>query len=97
MTRYCKIAVKRMTKELCRGITLLPTSTFYPIPYTAWERYFDENNSTNTMQLLNNSPAVHVWNKLSEKGIIYLNSQQPYGLLAKEYCPRTYWSCDTKF
>lgn len=100
LNRYCGSANqqnKTIAEQPCGNYTILLTTTFYVINYPSWELFFDENCSLDVLKRTNISLAVHMWNKMSENAKIFIGSQQAYGLLAKEYCPRTYWSCDDVF
>ncbi|XP_054841810.1 lactosylceramide 4-alpha-galactosyltransferase-like, partial [Eublepharis macularius] len=50
----------------CRGITLLPRETFYPIRWQEWRKYFEVIKASELSELLKNTYAAHVWNKKSK-------------------------------
>ncbi|KAJ8897555.1 hypothetical protein PR048_002904 [Dryococelus australis] len=79
-----------MTAEKCGGFTVYPPSAFYPVYWNQWQLYFNESKSTDTMEMLRNSIAIHVWNKLSKTERVKFGSTQPYGLIAQKHCPRVY-------
>ena len=86
-----------MTPDKCRGFTVHPPTTFYPIPWRQWKLYFDEAASAKTMARLKNSITIHVWNKFSKSRNITVGSRQPYGLIAQEFCPKVYSHCGPTF
>jgi len=46
---------------------------------------------------LSDSSACHFWSHKSSLLPVYTNSSSPYALLAREFCPRTFWSCNFSF
>lgn len=94
MKKYCGLSkVEDMTKEMCGGISVLSAELFYPVPYTTCKYYFKGNTTEeDVMVKFKDCIGAHVWNKWSSKYKIFINSNQPYGLLAQRYCPRSYWS-----
>ncbi|XP_067005167.1 lactosylceramide 4-alpha-galactosyltransferase isoform X2 [Anabrus simplex] len=89
--------VRHMTPERCRGFTVHPPSAFYPIPWQKWRLYFDEKDADRTMSKLNESLAIHVWNKFSVAENITVGSRQPYAQIAKKFCPKVYSHCGKIF
>ncbi|XP_011301363.1 lactosylceramide 4-alpha-galactosyltransferase isoform X2 [Fopius arisanus] len=79
-----------MTTKRCRGFTVYPPSSFYPIHYKKWKLYFDENEKNTTMTIINRALAIHVWNKLSGSEVISPPSNVPYATVASEFCPKIY-------
>jgi len=82
--------VREMTPERCKGFTVFPPQTFYPIPWRKWRRYFSTADSEATLQQLVDSRAIHVWNKFSTQANVTVGSHQPYGVIASKHCPRVY-------
>lgn len=72
----------------CSDVQLNPYSYFYPYHFSKWQVYF-ENTTENAVNFLNESYAVHVWNKLSHNNSIDWSSNQLYAVLASEHCPLT--------
>lgn len=89
--------VTDMTPENCKGFRVFPPEAFYPIPWRAWKLYFDAEKSESTMKQLENSYAIHVWNKFSITANVTVGSNQPYGLVASKYCPVTYANSGSVF
>ncbi|PSN40790.1 hypothetical protein C0J52_07183 [Blattella germanica] len=89
--------IQLMTKEECLGFTVHPPEVFYNIAYTRNKLFFNANYSNTIMQELKGSFAVHLWNKYTSSLNITVGSNQPYGLLAEEFCPRVYSNCGNIF
>ncbi|XP_025192787.1 lactosylceramide 4-alpha-galactosyltransferase-like [Melanaphis sacchari] len=79
--------VTDMNKQKCKGFTVLGTEAFCPISWTDWQLYFNPNTSDEVMVKLKDSIGIHVWNLHSKHTVINIGSKQPYGLVAKKYCP----------
>ena len=88
---YFILKIDEMTKDKCQGFEVFPPSTFYPIKYENWERYFEMSNHTDTMLLINEARAIHVWNKYSANKEVHDGS--PYSIVAQKYCPLIYQRC----
>ncbi|XP_015511780.2 lactosylceramide 4-alpha-galactosyltransferase isoform X1 [Neodiprion lecontei] len=86
-----------MTTVRCHGFTVYPPSTFYPIHYKKWKRYFDETDRNSTFKMLEDSLVIHVWNKLSKDQKINVGSQAPYAVIAQKHCPKVYSHCGKVF
>lgn len=86
-----------MTKVRCNGFTVHQPSSFYPIHYSKWKRYFETKDKDQTMKTLNKSLAIHVWNKLSREAHVTVGSKVPYAIVAEKYCPKVYSNCGTVF
>lgn len=98
LTTLCKnIPVKSMSRERCQGFGVFPPSAFYPIPWRQWSKYFSDIRRNEVLNSLNNTIAIHVWNKHSVKQVIKIGSKVPYEQLAAKYCPRVYAASDTYF
>lgn len=77
----------------CKGYSVLPSSSFYPVHYTNWKEYFTakpENVTKDPNWLTKQVVGVHIWNKLSSKEPIYKNSTQLYNILARSHCPKIF-------
>ncbi len=78
--------------SICKGVKLLPTAAFYPIPWTQQATLFKDQPESlkDAMRETNNSYVVHFWNKLSEGSAVKWKSKtQPYAVLASKFCPVT--------
>jgi lactosylceramide 4-alpha-galactosyltransferase len=70
---------------------------FYGIAYDCWRLFFDESLSKATLQRVEGSYGVHVWNRMSSEEKILVGSKTAYGLLAEKHCPQVYWNCGPEF
>ncbi|CAH1408175.1 unnamed protein product [Nezara viridula] len=100
LRKFCKLDEKetfdKMGKLDC-GLTVHPPNTFYPIPYWEWEEFFDETAWPRIKDQLNNTYILHFWNKLTKDSVIYVGSQQPYGIIAANYCSPIYYKNGDEF
>ncbi|XP_018313109.1 uncharacterized protein [Mycetomoellerius zeteki] len=83
-----------MTTNRCHGFVVYPPSVFYPIHYKNWKKYFEIKDSNVTLKILNKAKAIHVWNNLSKAEKVRVNSNVPYAVIARNYCPRVFNNCD---
>ncbi|XP_069685761.1 lactosylceramide 4-alpha-galactosyltransferase-like [Periplaneta americana] len=91
MLRMCDCyEVTELSTEKCKGFHILSDKEFFPIPYQSWQLFFNETTSSDTMTKIQDSFGVHLWNKLSKDEAVVVGSKQPYSLLARKTCPRTY-------
>ncbi|XP_051161558.1 lactosylceramide 4-alpha-galactosyltransferase-like isoform X2 [Leptopilina boulardi] len=98
LKKLCNVtSVQNMTKDQCQGFDVFPPSVFYPIFYPSWRKYFTTDNTNKTMNTIEKSKAIHVWNKLSKLEKVQVGSNVPYGKIAEKYCPKTYKNCGTIF
>ena len=86
-----------MSSLRCDGFNVFPPSTFYPINFDNWKRYFTTEKQNETMELIKESTTIHLWNYLSKRETIFVGSQVPYVLIAKKYCPKVYHNCGITF
>lgn len=86
-----------MTTARCHGFTVYPPSVFYPIHYKEWMKYFEAKDSNKTMKILNKAKAIHVWNKLSKAKQVRVDSNVPYAVIARRYCPYIFNNCKAVF
>ncbi|GLG95315.1 Uncharacterized protein GBIM_02311 [Gryllus bimaculatus] len=84
LKKVCNVQeVPGMTEKKCGGFHLLPTSTFYAIPWRNWNLFFTEKSSEETMKVISKNLAVHVWNSRSHNTTVYTSSKQPYAQIAR--------------
>lgn len=86
-----------MTRDRCHNFHVYPVNVFYAIGWRNWRYFFDERFTSRALQMTNESIAIHVWNKHSERHMVRVGSKVAYGLLADEYCPAVYKSCGEYF
>ncbi|KAH0955741.1 hypothetical protein HN011_002980 [Eciton burchellii] len=98
LQKFCGTKYARdMTIERCEGFTVYPPSVFYPIHYKKWNKYFETEDSNATLKILNKAKAIHVWNKLSKAKQVRVNSNVPYAVIARKYCPNVFNNCGEIF
>ncbi|XP_043475820.1 lactosylceramide 4-alpha-galactosyltransferase-like isoform X2 [Leptopilina heterotoma] len=98
LQRQCNATIaQKMTKDKCQGFQVFQPSVFYPIFYPSWKKYFVTNDFNATMKTIENSKAIHVWNKFSKTEKLQVGSNVPYGKIAEKYCPKTYKNCGKTF
>ncbi|KAG7174353.1 lactosylceramide 4-alpha-galactosyltransferase-like [Homarus americanus] len=73
----------------CRGLTLLSTRAFYPLPVNAWSNFFIPLRGVDVRKMFPNSYVIHLWNKLSHSTPIFKDSGMLYDEIAKVFCPIT--------
>lgn len=86
-----------MTREQCHGFNVLPYTEFYAIPYWKWKQFFSRKYTNKVLELTKNAIGVHFWNGLNSDVTIRIGSKCAYALLAKEFCPKVFGSCEKYF
>lgn len=89
--------VTKMSRNKCKGFSVYPPSTFYPIPWRKWNYYFDEDHLKDVLNAINDTIAIHVWNKHSVQKTLQTKSNVPYIYLARKYCPKVYRVSEEEF
>lgn len=74
----------------CTNFTVFPPDAFGPIPWYNWEDFFDLSKVDFVREKINNSMAVHFWNRMTKEQKILPQSHQPYADIAKKYCPNVF-------
>uniref|UniRef100_UPI00398F6530 lactosylceramide 4-alpha-galactosyltransferase-like isoform X1 n=2 Tax=Pristiophorus japonicus TaxID=55135 RepID=UPI00398F6530 len=79
----------------CKGILYLSKSSFYPIPYNNWEKYFEKNTWNDNNDVIESqfskTLGTHIWNFLSGRTSIEIKkSHSLIEYFFSHYCPRTY-------
>ncbi|XP_031353901.1 lactosylceramide 4-alpha-galactosyltransferase-like isoform X2 [Photinus pyralis] len=88
---------KDMLKKDCRGFKVYPPEAFYPVEWWNWKMYFDSKYNEKMLNITRNSYVIHVWNKHSVNTKIKINSEVPYSIFAKKYCPKVFAECEEYF
>ncbi|CAN0027035.1 unnamed protein product [Bubo scandiacus] len=73
----------------CKGVSALPQEAFYPVRWEDWHKLFEAISSSELHRLINNTYAVHVWNKLSHGTRLEITSQALLAQLYSQFCPAT--------
>jgi lactosylceramide 4-alpha-galactosyltransferase len=102
MMQYCNSLVPLMTPEKCHGFQILKYETMFPLEFNELGLYFDEENSQATMNRLRSVKDLagfHVGNNLVKGWTVkpVETSKQPLAIIARDYCPRSFWSCKYDF
>lgn len=95
LKKLCEVQeITSMKPDKCRGFQVLPKTSFYPVPFTKWKKYYAENNATSgnvtPTWLTKEVIAVHVWNHESANEPIRKKSSQMYVKIASKSCPVTF-------
>ncbi|XP_057365318.1 lactosylceramide 4-alpha-galactosyltransferase-like [Daphnia carinata] len=94
LTKWCGVdSLAEMNYLKCRGFSVLPNTSFYPVHYSNWQEFFkqrDSNDKMNPDWLTTEVLGVHIWNKLSYGEPVFRNSTQYYTQLARIHCPATF-------
>uniref|UniRef100_A0A1E1X6T4 Putative secreted protein n=1 Tax=Amblyomma aureolatum TaxID=187763 RepID=A0A1E1X6T4_9ACAR len=72
----------------CSGVTVLPSTAFYPVSYLEWQKTFVRNATVGVMRATTDSYALHLWNSYSRSAKVQRGSA--YDILRKALCPKTY-------
>ena len=72
----------------CETFQVLPVESCYAINWRFYKYFFEEEFLNETMERLNESIIAHVWNKISSKITLSLDSNVAYIKLAKKFCPK---------
>ncbi|KAK0181003.1 hypothetical protein PV327_003325 [Microctonus hyperodae] len=89
--------ISEMTDDRCDGFKVFAPSAFYPIRWKEWKQYFNIKDKNATMKSIEDSLAIHVWNKHSQSTVIKVGSAVPYAEIANQYCPKVYNNCGDTF
>ncbi|KAI9559845.1 hypothetical protein GHT06_013852 [Daphnia sinensis] len=94
LTKWCGVnSLSEANYLKCRGFSVLPKASFYPIHYPSWREFFNQRGTNDTMKpdwLTTDVIGVHFWNKLSYGEPAFRNSTQYYTQLARIHCPATF-------
>ncbi|XP_030050251.1 alpha-1,4-N-acetylglucosaminyltransferase-like isoform X1 [Microcaecilia unicolor] len=87
--RQCGMPVVKGTEDAtCGNFSILNPQRFYPIPCSAWEKYFQVWNPSDTF---NSSYALHLWNYMNHNNkMVIAGSGSVAENLFKKHCPVTY-------
>lgn len=77
-----------MDAATCKGVTILPRHSFYPIPWPLWPELFSVVEDYHSV--IRCSYTVHLWNSLSKGRHAPVGSSELIDMLAKENCPHIY-------
>lgn len=92
--------LKRVFHELCRKenlfecplIKIYKKTEFFAVYGTVWEKLFDREHATESLEMVKDSLAVHFWNALSGHRPVMIGDGSAYEMLAREFCPKVFAS-----
>ncbi len=78
--------------DRCGGVSVLPTVSFYPIPWRNWRRLFDPTTTEAALRETEESYGVHIWGRHSRNAPFLRPDRLPtaYSVLASTHCPVIY-------
>lgn len=79
-----------MTLEHCVVLSVYPPEFCYPVSYESWFKYFQNSFANETLKLVENSTAIHVWNHMFDDNNATVESNSAYSILAKRFCPKIF-------
>ncbi|XP_039918608.1 lactosylceramide 4-alpha-galactosyltransferase-like [Hirundo rustica] len=86
--KWCSLRTIKSTR--CKGVSALAPEVVYPIPWQDWKKLFEAVSALEFHKLLQNTYAVHIWNKLSHGTKLEIPSQALLAQLYSQFCPATY-------
>ncbi|NXW40651.1 A4GAT galactosyltransferase, partial [Nyctiprogne leucopyga] len=86
--KWCSIS-DILNNMSCKGVSVLSPEAFYPIHWEDWQKLFEAISSSKLHELLKNTYAVHVWNKMSHGARLEITSQALLAQLYSQFCPAT--------
>ena len=91
LKEWCGVEkLSEMTYAKCKGFSILPESSLYPVRSADWQEYFKQRNASDTGRpdlLTENVIGLHDANKTSVDEPVIKSSTENYTQLAKENCP----------
>lgn len=75
----------------------LPKDDCYQIGWDEWSKFFDESAAKEVMKRAEKSHYVHLWNQLSHDEVGKVDSQSAIVSIAKEFCPKVFYTIDKYF
>ncbi|KAH8262900.1 hypothetical protein KR044_001772 [Drosophila immigrans] len=76
--------------KYCQGFQVFNSSVFYAINSAYWRDFFDPNKREDVMAQIKDSYLTHVWNKASYNQLFKVGTENAYGMLASQHCPKTF-------
>jgi Alpha 1,4-glycosyltransferase conserved region/Glycosyltransferase sugar-binding region containing DXD motif len=96
-----KLHKKNSTEMIALGkvddVHILRHTGIGPVVYSNVDFYFEETPKEIHRSMLVRGNAFHMWNKLTWNRTVPLNSNCTYARIAREFCPKSFWSCDKVF
>lgn len=89
--------ISQMNPESCQGMKVYSPNHFYAIPWRTWYWFFEPKYTKTVINVTENSPIIHVWNKLSKEKKMTIGSNTAYEVIAKKNCPNVYDTSEKYF
>ena len=101
LTRVMKVwcrtdDVPSMKRDTCGDLDVLSPTSFYPVHWKAWQPLFADSADAEWTPP-HDTVAVHMWNQFTSGVAVLKNSSQLYSRLAKDNCPRVFFSAEDIF
>lgn len=92
LKKICNVKyTSEMTPERCWQFQVFEQNKFYAIKSDDWQKFFNPNDTEETLALTNSSIVVHVWNKMSSnQSITKTTEKTAYEIIASKNCPRVF-------
>lgn len=88
LTALCeRIDVDQVGRENCKGMAVLPYSTFYPLPYYEIRDLNNPNKRKKMLRKVKASYGMHLWNSITKKSNFELQEKNAINELMRTHCP----------
>lgn len=84
-----------ISSEHCENFRVLPIESCYAIRWQDYKKFMIPKYRDEVLEKLNGSIIAHVWNNLSNKIPLEINSNVAYIEIAKKHCPRVLAASDS--
>lgn len=82
--------VDEVKRENCKGMAILPYSSFYPLPYNEIRYMNEPKRKKQIFHKIKNSYGIHLWNSITKKVPFVLNEDNAIDKIMKTHCPSIY-------
>ncbi|XP_034475288.1 lactosylceramide 4-alpha-galactosyltransferase-like isoform X2 [Drosophila innubila] len=100
MTEVCDtddVHLMEKDRNRCQGMKVFPSNAFYEIDGGQWTHFFEPKFANETLERLKNSYLTHIWNRISTRRSLRVDSKAAYIQLATEHCPRVLAATKDRF
>jgi Alpha 1,4-glycosyltransferase conserved region len=97
---FCDKPAYRLLQDrqcLQKDVAIFNQSLIGPYQYTEVNNYFEELNDVQYEKLSRKAVAFHVFNKISKKKKLALDSKSIYARAARDFCPISISTCKNQF
>ena len=96
MVDICATGNKTLwTRSRCHGATILPKERVMPLFYDDGPNYFLPEKLDETLNIVNHSTVIHVWNDKTKYWTYKVGTHNAYQVLAERHCPLVYFDTDS--